>query len=150
MEEAEQYYQELKTTRAWDVKGKRPITYALSSTYDHQTDQDTDQEEEKENTITITKNDLMALATQLQNIQTGGKQDSKYSWKYKPPKDGEQNVKKIFQDGEKKTYYWLHTTKCGPGTSLVNAKDTQLRLESRRSSHTKTRRKLTYKPRQHC
>jgi hypothetical protein len=106
MEEAEQYYQELKTTRAWDVKGKRPITYALSSTYYHQTDQDTDQDEEKVNTVTITKNDLMALATQLQKIETGGKQDSKYSWKYKPPKDGEQNVKKIFQNGEKKTYYW--------------------------------------------
>jgi hypothetical protein len=48
----------------------------------------------------------MTLATQLQKIQTRGKQDSKYSWKYKSPKDGEQNVKKIFQDGEKKTYYW--------------------------------------------
>jgi len=106
MEEAEQYYQELKTTRARDVKGKRPITYALSTTYDQHADQDTYHEDEKENTVTITKNDLIALATQLQKIQTLGKQDNKYSWKYKPPKDGEQNVKKIFQDGEKKTYYW--------------------------------------------
>jgi hypothetical protein len=34
MEEAEQYYQELKMTRAWDTKGKHPITYVLSTTYD--------------------------------------------------------------------------------------------------------------------
>jgi hypothetical protein len=34
MEEAEQYYQELRTTRAWDTRGKRPVTYALSATYD--------------------------------------------------------------------------------------------------------------------
>jgi len=78
----------------------------LSTTYDQHADQDTDHEDEKENTVTITKNDLIALATQLQKIQTPRKQDNKYSWKYKPPKDGEQNVKKIFQDGEKKTYYW--------------------------------------------
>jgi hypothetical protein len=77
MEEAEQYYQELKTTRAWDVKGKRPITYALSSTHDHPTDQDTDQEEENENTVTLTKNDLMVLVTQLQRQQTDKKQDNK-------------------------------------------------------------------------
>jgi hypothetical protein len=43
-----------------------------------------------------------------------------------------------------------HTTKCGPDTSLVNAKDTQLRQASKRSSHTKIRRKHTYKPRQCC
>jgi hypothetical protein len=66
MEEAEQYYQELKTTRAWDVKRKSPITYALSSTHDNPTDQDTDQEEEKENAVTLTKADLMALVTQIQ------------------------------------------------------------------------------------
>jgi hypothetical protein len=106
MEEAEQYYQELKTTRAWDLKRKGPVTYALSSTQDNSTDQDTDQEEEKENVVTLNKADLMALVTQMQGQQTGIKQSNKYSWKYKPPKDGEQNIKRVLQDGEKKTYYW--------------------------------------------
>jgi hypothetical protein len=118
----------------------------LSTTYDQHADQDTDHEDEKENTVTITKNDLIALATQLQKIQTPRKQDNKYSWKYKPPKDGEQNVKKIFQ----KLIIGAHTTRCGPDTSLVNAKDTQSKQQSRRNNPTKTKRRHIYKPRQHC
>jgi hypothetical protein len=55
--------------------------------------------------------DILALATQLRNIQDKKprqqpNQDNKYKWKLVPPKDGEKNVKKVFQDGEKKTYYW--------------------------------------------
>jgi hypothetical protein len=64
-------------TRAWDTKRKRPITYALSTTYDPDEDQETDSENEKENTVIITKEDHMALATQIQKAQTPGKQDNK-------------------------------------------------------------------------
>jgi hypothetical protein len=32
--------------------------------------------------------------------------NDKYKWKLTPPKDGEQNAKKIFRDRQKKVYYW--------------------------------------------
>ncbi len=107
MEEAEQYYLELKTTRSWQTKPKGNEIYALECTMsgdsENSAESNNDQPSEKENSL------LMALATQLrqmkQKTKNQGKND-KYKWKLVPPKDGEKNIKKIYQDGQKKTYYW--------------------------------------------
>jgi hypothetical protein len=107
MEEAEQYYLELKTTRSWHPKPKGNEIYALECTMsddsENSDESNKDQLSEKENSM------LMALATQMKRMKQKTKnqpKSDKYKWKLVPPKDGEQNTKKIFQDGQKKIYYW--------------------------------------------
>jgi hypothetical protein len=141
MEEAEQYYQELRTTRAWGTRGKCPITYALSATYELEDDQEPEDMEDKENAVKLTKEDLVALAAQMQKLQPPGKQENKYSWKYKPRKDGEPNTKKVFQDGEKKIYYWCTHQKMWTRHKPSECKRYPGRTEIRKKQSYKDRKK---------
>jgi hypothetical protein len=107
MEEAEQYYMELKTTRNWGHIGKSSEIYALQATEDCEEVNMNDianNQADKEND-TATAMQILALATQFKNHQKQ-KWDNKYKWKLKEPKDGEPNTKRVFQDGEKKMYHW--------------------------------------------
>jgi hypothetical protein len=95
MEEAEQYYLELKTTRSWQPKSKGNEIYALECTLSDDSEKseesNKDQLSEKENSM------LMALATQMKMMKQKKKnqpKNDKYKWKLIPPKDEEQNTKK--------------------------------------------------------
>jgi hypothetical protein len=112
MEEAEQYYMELKTTRNWGHSGKSSEIYALQATEEYEGITNTDltnEQADKEND-TATAMQILALATQFKKQQKQKwekpNNDNKYKWKLKEPKDGESNTKRVFQDGEKKTYHW--------------------------------------------
>jgi hypothetical protein len=107
MEEAEQYYLELKITSSWQPKSKGNEIYALECTMPDESENSeeskTEQPSDKETSM------LMALATQMKKMKQKKKnkpKNDKYKWKLIPPKGGEQNTKKIFQDGQKKIYYW--------------------------------------------
>jgi hypothetical protein len=86
--------------------GKHPKIYALPSMDDHDEDLIFEDQDNKENEMKFTKDDILALGTQVYKLQTQGKSENKYSWINKSPKDGEQNITKIFQYGEKKIHYW--------------------------------------------
>jgi hypothetical protein len=114
MAEAEEYYAELKTTRAWKHNSNNTkrdnVVYALQTLED---DEDiTTDEEDRDKKPAATKEgakipniDLAALAAQLQTYSKSGNNDSKYSWKYVNPQDGE-TTKKVFQNGIKQVFYW--------------------------------------------
>jgi hypothetical protein len=112
MEEAEQYYMELKTTRNWGHSGKTNEIYALQATEEYEeisnTNHTIDQVDKENGTATAMQ--ILALATQFKKQQKHKwekpNNDNKYKWKLKGPKDGEPNTKRVFQDGEKKTYHW--------------------------------------------
>jgi hypothetical protein len=126
MEEAEQYYQELKTTRAWDTRGKQSVTYALEAIQSEQGDSDNDKENFTDNNMTGL--DVMALAVQIHNLNKQNMKNNKnpkYSWKYKMPKDGEPNTKKLSKMEKRRHITGVHITKCGQCTNPVNVKDIQ-------------------------
>jgi hypothetical protein len=103
---------ELKTTRNWGHSGKSNEIYALQATEEYEeiinTDHTTDQADKENDTATAMQ--ILALATQFKKQQKQKwekpNNDNKYKWKLKEPKDGEPNTKRVFQDGEKKTYHW--------------------------------------------
>jgi hypothetical protein len=126
MEEAEQYYLELKTTRSWQPKSKGKEIYALECTLsddsENSEESNKDQLSEKENSM------LMALVTQMkmmkQKIKNQPKND-KYKWKLIPPKDEEQNTKKNFKMDKRRYTTGAHITVCGPSIHHKSARSFQ-------------------------
>jgi len=152
MEEAEQYYLELKTTRSWQPKTKGGELYALECTIpgesENSEDSKTDQPTDKENSM------LMALATQMKKIRQMEKskpKNDKYKWILTPPKDGEQNTKKIFQDRQKKTHYWCPLHRMWTKHSPQECKKLPVgnRIKDSKASYYKATRKHTWKQKQH-
>ena len=109
MEEAEQYYLELKTTKSWDTRGKQQHIYALSTLQTESDEGENDKENDEDIEDTMQNKTVLALAAQLHKLTKQGKYNNKnpkYKWKLKAPKDGEPNTRRVLQDGQKRTYHW--------------------------------------------
>jgi hypothetical protein len=114
MEDAEIYYQEAINTHKWGRRANRQeVQYAFKAV-DSGTETEVEKDKPKEESYEET---IKALTAQLQEYTTaytaswsGFNQkpnvDSKYAWKYIPPKAGEPTMKRMNVEGQAKTYYW--------------------------------------------
>jgi hypothetical protein len=114
MEDAEIYYQEAINTHKWGRRANRQEVQYAFKVVDSETETEGEKDKPKEESYEET---IKALTAQLQEYTTaytaswnGINQkpnvDSKYAWKYIPPKAGEPTMKRMNVEGQAKTYYW--------------------------------------------
>ena len=113
MEQAEEYYQELKERGTWGRKKKFNTVYAYAA---HESDDDDDKSIDSNTSHTSAKpeldidNFLEALTARFQKKKSPTARkanlDPKYKWKLIPPKDGEAVTKKVSINDVRKLYHW--------------------------------------------
>jgi hypothetical protein len=114
MDDAEIYYQEAINTHKWGKSANRQeVQYAfkaVDSGAETEVEKEKPKEESYEETIKALTAQLQEYATAYTARWSGSNQkpnlDSKYAWKYIPPKAGELVTKKMNVEGQAKTYYW--------------------------------------------
>ena len=127
MQEAEEYYLELKTTNMWPKKTDNSIhakEYTEENIDFHGSNGDYEETQRDKGTFTPSAKASAALAHQLENVNQATRNiaiSKKRKWKFTAPMKGEPAEKYFYQCGKKMKFYWCQITNNGQGISPLNA-----------------------------
>jgi len=144
MNEAENYFLELKTKNMWSRKqGGSDLLANQIQEYDEDTDGEQENRDKRWKQQSGTK-EITALAAQFRKFAkelNNNNKERKYAWKYNPPKAGESSSKNMMINGHKSTYYWCEYHKQWTKHKSSECKKLPIKREQRRKDDYKVKKK---------